>query len=68
MISYGPKNEFLSIKEVAVIFGVTEVTIRRAVRLGFLVAIRVGNGPKSPYRISKRLIENIHEGDNFSNV
>jgi len=25
-----------------------------------LVAIRIGNGPKSPYRISKKEIEAIH--------
>lgn len=53
-------SEFLTIKEVAVVFSCHPNTIRRAVRLGFLVAIRVGNGPKSPYRISKRSLDAIH--------
>ena len=52
--------EFLSIKEVAVIFAVNEVTIRRAIKKGFLIAIRIGNGPKSPYRISRRSLDAIH--------
>ena len=54
------EQEFYSIKEVAVIFACHEVTIRRAVRKGFLIAIRVGNGKKSAYRISKKSIEQIH--------
>lgn len=53
-------SEFLSIKETAVIFGVHQNTIRRAVKKGFLIAIRVGGGNKSPYRISKKEIEAIH--------
>lgn len=53
-------SEFLSIKETATVFGVHENTIRRAVKKGFLVAIRIGAGPKSPYRISKKEIEAIH--------
>lgn len=52
--------EFLTIKEVAVIFGVHSSTIRRAIKNKFLVAIRVGNGPRSPYRISIKSIEAIH--------
>ena len=52
--------EFYSIKETAIIFGVHQNTIRRAVKKGFLVAIRIGGGPKSPYRISKKEIEAIH--------
>jgi excisionase family DNA binding protein len=52
--------EFYSIKETAVIFGVNEVTIRRAIRNGFIVAIRIGNSKKSPYRISRKSIEEIH--------
>ena len=53
-------SEFLSIKETATVFGVHENTIRRAVKKGFLVAIRIGGGKKSPYRISKKEIEAIH--------
>lgn len=53
--------EFLSIKEVAVIFSVNEVTIRRAIKKGFLIAIRIGDGKKSPYRISRKSIDDIHE-------
>jgi excisionase family DNA binding protein len=53
--------EFLTIKETAVIFSVHQSTIRRAIKRGFLVAIRVGNGPRSPYRISRKSIESIHE-------
>jgi excisionase family DNA binding protein len=54
------EQEFLSIKEVAVVFGVHEITIRRAIKKGYLVAIRVGGGKRSPYRISKKEIEAIH--------
>lgn len=53
--------EFLTIKEAAVIFSVHQITIRRAIKKGFLVAIRVGNGPRSPYRISRKSIEAIHD-------
>lgn len=53
--------EFYTIKETAVVFGVHQNTIRRAIKKGFLIAIRVGNGPKSPYRISKKEIASIHE-------
>ena len=52
--------EFLTIKETAVIFSVHQTTIRRALKKGFLVAIRIGNGPRSPYRISRKSIEAIH--------
>jgi hypothetical protein len=53
--------EFVSIKEAAVIFAVNEVTIRRAIQRGFLVAIRIGDGKKSPYRISRKSINDIHD-------
>ena len=53
--------EFISIKEAAVVFSVNEVTIRRAIQKGFIIAIRIGDGKKSPYRISKRSINDIHE-------
>jgi len=52
--------EFYSIKEVAAIFACHEMTIRRAIKKGHLVAIRLGNNKKSPYRISKLQIEQIH--------
>jgi excisionase family DNA binding protein len=52
--------EFYSIKETAVIFGVNEITIRRAIHNGFIIAIRIGNSKKSPYRISRKSIEAIH--------
>ncbi len=54
-------SEFLSIKEVATIFSVHEATIRRAIRKGHLIAIRIGMGKKSPYRISRKEIEAIHQ-------
>jgi hypothetical protein len=53
-------KEFYSIKETAVIFGVHENTIRKALKKGFLIGIRVGDGQKSPYRISKMQISAIH--------
>ncbi len=53
-------TEFYTIKETAVIFGVHANTIRNAIKKGFLVAIRIGGGKKSPYRISKKEIEAIH--------
>ena len=53
--------EFLTLKETAVVFSCHVNTIRRAIRLGFLVGIRVGNGKKSPYRISRKSIDLIHE-------
>ena len=54
--------EFYSIKEAAVIFGVNEVTIRRAIKKGFIIAIRIGDSKRSPYRISRKSIEQIHAG------
>jgi len=53
-------SEFLTIKECAVIFSVHQTTIRRAIKKGFIVAIRIGNGPRSPYRISRKEIDAIH--------
>lgn len=55
------QSEFYSIKEAAVIFNVHSNTIRHAIRKGFIVAIRIGNGHKSPYRISRKSIDAIHE-------
>jgi excisionase family DNA binding protein len=53
-------SEFLTIKETACIFSVHPNTIYKAVKKGFLIAIRIGNGSRSPYRISKKEIEAIH--------
>ena len=55
------EKEFLTIKETAEVFGVHANTIRSAIKKGFLIAIRVGNGIKSPYRISRREIDTIHD-------
>lgn len=55
------ESEFLTIKEAAVIFSVHPVTIRRALQKGFLIAIRIGSGKRSPYRISRKSIEAIHQ-------
>lgn len=54
------EQEFYSIKEVATIFAVHQITIRRAIKKGYLIAIRVGGGKRSPYRVSKKEIEAIH--------
>lgn len=53
-------TEFYSVKEVAVIFAVNELTIRRAIRKGWIKAIKIGEGKRSPYRISRKCIDNIH--------
>lgn len=53
-------QEFYSIKETAAVFGVHPSTIRRAIKKGFLSIIRIGNGPRSPYRISRESIKAIH--------
>ncbi len=54
------EREFLTIKEVAVIFAVHHSTIRRAIKKGFLIAIRIGDGARSPYRISRKSLDIIH--------
>jgi len=53
-------SEFYSIKEIAVVFNVHPNTIRTAIKKGFILAIRIGEGPKSPYRISKKHVQAIH--------
>lgn len=55
-----PPQEFLTIEETASIFKVHPNTIRKAIRDGYIIALRIGNGPKSPYRISKKSVELIH--------
>jgi len=59
-------REFYSIKEVAVIFSVSPITIRRAIKNVYISAIRISNAKKSPYRISKKSIEKIHMNMLFS--
>lgn len=54
-------SEFYSIKEIAVILSVSPKTIRRAIKKKLLPSIRIGEGPRSPYRISKQVVEAIHE-------
>ena len=55
------EKEFLSIKETAELFSVHINTIYTWIEKGFIVANRIGNKPKSPYRISRRSIDKIHE-------
>lgn len=54
------EHEFLTIKEVAVIFSCHPNTIRRAIKLGYIVGIRLGKSKRSPYRISRRSLDAIH--------
>lgn len=54
-------QEFYSIKEVAAVFAVHQITIRRALYKGLIPYIRIGKGKRSPYRISKKFIDSIHE-------
>lgn len=56
------ESEFLSIKEVASILQCHPQTIRRAIKMNLLPFIRIGNLPKSPYRISRNVIDAIHKG------
>ena len=55
------EKEFLNIKETSQVFGVHENTLYTWIKKGFIIAIRIGNKPKSPYRISRKSIEKIHE-------
>jgi len=53
-------NEFYTVTETALLFHVHPNTIRRAIKKGYLIAIRLSIGGKSPYRISRKSIEAIH--------
>lgn len=55
------EKEFLSINETCDVFGIHKNTLYIWIKKGFIVAIRIGNKPKSPYRISRKSIEAIHE-------
>jgi len=53
-------QEFFSIKELAVHFACHPSTIRRAIKKGYIVALRLSESKRSPYRISIRSINEIH--------
>lgn len=53
-------EEFFTVKEVAGMLKVHPNTIYRAIMKGYILAIRVGDKRRSPYRISKLIIENMH--------
>lgn len=54
------QKEFLTINETATLFNVHENTIRTALKKGYIVGIRIGQGKRSPYRISIKTIDHIH--------
>ena len=54
------EKEFLSVVEISKIFSIHKNTVYEWIRKGFIVSIRIGNKPKSPYRISRKAIEEIH--------
>ncbi|HZY25503.1 MAG TPA: helix-turn-helix domain-containing protein [Bacteroidales bacterium] len=55
------EKEFLSANETCQIFGIHKNTLYIWIKKRFLVALRIGDKPKSPYRISRKSIEAIHE-------
>jgi excisionase family DNA binding protein len=54
------EDEFFSVKEVSKILKVHPNTIYKAISKGYIVAIRVGDKRKSPYRISVKVLEQMH--------
>lgn len=71
--------DFLSIKEFAALIGVHSDTVRRSIKRGRIVAIKVGGGKRSIYRIPKsetqrlalcdleEIIEKWHEKRSLNN-
>jgi len=55
-----PDAEFLTIEETAKALNVHKNTIYNAVRKGYLIGIRLGIGPRSPYRICRKSLDAIH--------
>lgn len=55
------EKQFLTIEETAKELNVHKNTIYNAVRKGYIVGIRLGVGPRSPYRISRKCLDYIHE-------
>jgi len=55
------EKEFLSINETCEVFGIHKNTLYVWIKKGFIVALRIGNKPKSPFRISRKSIQKIHE-------
>jgi excisionase family DNA binding protein len=52
-------QEYYSVTEFSVLMGVHPLTIRSAIRKGRIIAVRVGSGKKSPYRIPHSEIERL---------
>lgn len=55
------EKEFLSISETCDVFGIHKNTLYIWIKKGFIVALRIGNKPKSPFRVSRKSIEAIHQ-------
>jgi len=52
-------EEFLSIKEFAILLRIHQNTVRRAIKSGRINAFKVGSGKKSIYRIPRSEINRI---------